>query len=105
MEELGKMLNENGECIVENFTVGRKGKTEASPCKRTNDILSSPPVECNIMWCCFFVFFAGYGSVFFSGEVNLTNMNLDEIVHFRRKEIIVYPDDKDKPPVGEGLNR
>ncbi|XP_051732984.1 nuclear pore complex protein Nup98-Nup96 isoform X1 [Ctenopharyngodon idella] len=71
MEELGKMLNENGECIVENFTVGRKG----------------------------------YGSVFFSGEVNLTNMNLDEIVHFRRKEIIVYPDDKDKPPVGEGLNR
>lgn len=25
MEELGKMLNENGECIVENFTVGRKG--------------------------------------------------------------------------------
>uniref|UniRef100_A0A8C1EHK0 Nuclear pore complex protein Nup98-Nup96 n=1 Tax=Cyprinus carpio carpio TaxID=630221 RepID=A0A8C1EHK0_CYPCA len=71
MEELGRMLNENGECIVENFTVGRKG----------------------------------YGSVFFSGEVNLTDMNLDEIVHFRRKEIIVYPDDKDKPPVGEGLNR
>uniref|UniRef100_A0A671S4V3 Nuclear pore complex protein Nup98-Nup96 n=1 Tax=Sinocyclocheilus anshuiensis TaxID=1608454 RepID=A0A671S4V3_9TELE len=51
-----------------------------------------------------FCFFAGYGSVFFSGEVNLTNMNLDEIVHFRRKEIIVYPDDKDKPPAGEGLN-
>uniref|UniRef100_A0A8C2H0D8 Nuclear pore complex protein Nup98-Nup96 n=1 Tax=Cyprinus carpio TaxID=7962 RepID=A0A8C2H0D8_CYPCA len=71
MEELGRMLNENGECIVENFTVGRKG----------------------------------YGSVFFSGEVNLTNMNLDEIVHFRRKEIIVYPNDKDKPSVGEGLNR
>ncbi|XP_051537723.1 nuclear pore complex protein Nup98-Nup96-like isoform X2 [Myxocyprinus asiaticus] len=71
MEELGKTLNENGECIVENFTVGRKG----------------------------------YGSVFFPGEVNLTNMNLDDIVYFRRKEIIVYPDDKDKPPVGEGLNR
>ncbi|XP_060792388.1 nuclear pore complex protein Nup98-Nup96 isoform X2 [Neoarius graeffei] len=71
MEELGKMLNENGECIVENFTVGRKG----------------------------------YGSVFFPGEVNLTNLNLDEIVHLRRKEIIVYPDDKDKPSAGEGLNR
>lgn len=25
MEELGKMLNENGECIVENFTIGRRG--------------------------------------------------------------------------------
>ncbi|XP_058271327.1 nuclear pore complex protein Nup98-Nup96 isoform X2 [Hemibagrus wyckioides] len=71
MEELGKMLNENGECIVENFTVGRKG----------------------------------YGSVFFPGEVHLTNLNLDEIVHFRRKEVIVYPDDKDKPNEGEGLNR
>ncbi|XP_076836868.1 nuclear pore complex protein Nup98-Nup96 isoform X3 [Brachyhypopomus gauderio] len=71
MEELGKMLNENGECIVENFTVGRRG----------------------------------YGSVFFPGEVNVTNMNLDEIVHFRRKEVIVYPDDKDKPPEGDGLNR
>ncbi|TRY98366.1 hypothetical protein DNTS_021791 [Danionella cerebrum] len=71
LDELGKMLNENGECVVENFTIGRKG----------------------------------YGSVFFPGEVNLTNLNLDDIVHFRRKEIIVYPDDKDKPPVGEGLNR
>lgn len=37
--------------------------------------------------------------------MNLTNLNLDEIVHFRRKEVIVYPDDKDKPPVGEALNR
>ncbi|KAI5620164.1 nuclear pore complex protein Nup98-Nup96, partial [Silurus asotus] len=71
MEDLGKMLNENGECIVENFTVGRKG----------------------------------YGSVYFPGEVNLTNLNLDEIVHFRRKEVIIYSDDKDKPSVGEGLNR
>lgn len=77
---------------------------EASPCKKTNDIPSSPPVEHDItMFCC--CGFAGYGSVFFPGEVNLTNMNLDEIVYFRRKEIIVYPDDKDKPPVGEGLNR
>ncbi|XP_036379424.1 nuclear pore complex protein Nup98-Nup96 [Megalops cyprinoides] len=71
MDELGKMVNESGECLVENFTVGRKG----------------------------------YGSIFFPGEVNLTNLNLDEIVHFRRKEVIVYPDDKAKPPVGEGLNR
>ncbi|XP_067113030.1 nuclear pore complex protein Nup98-Nup96 isoform X1 [Osmerus mordax] len=71
MDELAKMLDENGECVVENFTVGRKG----------------------------------YGSVFFPGVVNMTGLNLDEIVHFRRKEVIIYPDDKNKPPEGEGLNR
>uniref|UniRef100_UPI0037E718FF nuclear pore complex protein Nup98-Nup96 isoform X2 n=1 Tax=Semicossyphus pulcher TaxID=241346 RepID=UPI0037E718FF len=71
MEDLAEMVDENGECMVENFTVGRKG----------------------------------YGSIFFPGEVNVTGLNLDEIVHFRRKEVIVYPDDKNKPPEGEGLNR
>ncbi|XP_044227526.1 nuclear pore complex protein Nup98-Nup96 isoform X2 [Thunnus albacares] len=71
MEELAEMVDENGECVVENFSVGRKG----------------------------------YGSIFFPGEVNVTGLNLDEIVHFRRKEVIVYPDDKNKPPEGEGLNR
>lgn len=71
MDELADMVDENGECIVENFTIGRKG----------------------------------YGSIFFPGEVNVSGLNLDEIVHFRRKEVIVYPDDKSKPPEGEGLNR
>ncbi|XP_037543684.1 nuclear pore complex protein Nup98-Nup96 [Nematolebias whitei] len=71
LEDLAEMLDENGECVVENFTVGRRG----------------------------------YGSIFFHGEVNITGLNLDDIVHFRRKEVIVYPDDKNKPPEGEGLNR
>ncbi|XP_071361953.1 nuclear pore complex protein Nup98-Nup96 isoform X2 [Trachinotus anak] len=71
MEDLAEMVDENGECVVENFTVGRKS----------------------------------YGSIFFPGEVNVTGLNLDEIVHFRRKEVIVYPDDKNKPSEGEGLNR
>ncbi|XP_033001542.1 nuclear pore complex protein Nup98-Nup96 isoform X3 [Lacerta agilis] len=71
MEELAKMTNDKGECIVTDFTIGRKG----------------------------------YGSIYFEGEVNLTNLNLDEIVHIRRKEVIVYPDDEQKPPIGKGLNR
>ncbi|XP_063162102.1 nuclear pore complex protein Nup98-Nup96 [Candoia aspera] len=71
LEELAKMTSDKGECLVTDFTVGRKG----------------------------------YGSIYFEGEVNLTSLNLDEIVHIRRKEVIVYPDDELKPPVGEGLNR
>lgn len=71
LQELATMVDENGNCIVENFTIGREG----------------------------------YGNVFFPGETNVAGLNLDEIVHFRRKEITIYPDDDNKPPVGEGLNR
>ncbi|XP_005380089.1 PREDICTED: nuclear pore complex protein Nup98-Nup96 isoform X2 [Chinchilla lanigera] len=71
MDDLAKITNEKGECIVSDFTIGRKG----------------------------------YGSIYFEGDVNLTNLNLDDIVHIRRKEVIVYLDDDQKPPVGEGLNR
>ncbi|XP_067137824.1 nuclear pore complex protein Nup98-Nup96-like isoform X2 [Centruroides vittatus] len=71
LQELATLVDENGNCIVENFTIGREG----------------------------------YGSVFFPGETNVAGLNLDEIVHFRRKEITIYPDDDNKPPVGEGLNR
>ncbi|XP_034033490.1 nuclear pore complex protein Nup98-Nup96 isoform X2 [Thalassophryne amazonica] len=71
MAELAKAVDEDGRCVVENFTVGRKG----------------------------------YGSVFFPGELNVTGLNLDDIVHFRRKEVVIYPDDKQKPQQGEGLNR
>ncbi|KAI1241414.1 hypothetical protein IHE44_0004887 [Lamprotornis superbus] len=71
LEELARLTNDRKECIVTDFTIGRRG----------------------------------YGSIYFEGEVNLTNLNLDEIVHIRRKEVIVYPDDEKKPPIGEGLNR
>ncbi|XP_034406780.1 nuclear pore complex protein Nup98-Nup96 isoform X3 [Cyclopterus lumpus] len=71
LDDLSEMVDENGACVVDNFTVGRKG----------------------------------YGSIFFPGEVSVTALNIDEIVHFRRKEVIVYPDDKNKPLEGEGLNR
>lgn len=45
-----------------------------------------------------------YGNVTFDGEVNVTGLNLDELVQFLNKEIVVYPDDSVKPPFGQGLN-
>lgn len=71
VDEMVKMMDSDGNCNVENFTVGHEK----------------------------------YGKVCFPGITNVAGLNLDEIVHFRPKEITVYPDDDDKPPVGEGLNR
>ncbi|XP_076167828.1 nuclear pore complex protein Nup98-96 isoform X2 [Ptiloglossa arizonensis] len=47
----------------------------------------------------------GYGNVYFPDSFDIYGLNLDEIVHFRHKEVIIYPDDEAKPPVGQGLNR
>lgn len=47
----------------------------------------------------------GYGNVFFNEPIDVADLNLDQIVHFRHKEVIIYPDDDNKPPIGQGLNR
>ena len=57
MSELANLTDSDGNCNVENFTIGR----------------------------------TGYGNIFFPGVTNIKNMNFDDIVFFRRKEVIVYP--------------
>ncbi|XP_028967287.1 nuclear pore complex protein Nup98-Nup96 [Galendromus occidentalis] len=46
-----------------------------------------------------------FGHMVVLGKMNIANLNIDETVLFRRKEITVYPDESNKPPVGQGLNR
>lgn len=47
----------------------------------------------------------GYGNVYFNEPIDVYGLNLDELVHFRHKEVIIYPDDDNKPAIGSGLNR
>ncbi|GJQ66844.1 hypothetical protein Trydic_g18599 [Trypoxylus dichotomus] len=47
----------------------------------------------------------GYGNVSFPDLIDIANLNLDELVHFRYRELTIYPDDTKKPPLGQGLNR
>ncbi|CAF1110950.1 unnamed protein product [Didymodactylos carnosus] len=45
-----------------------------------------------------------YGSVTFYGNINVAGLDLDRLIEIGRHEVTVYPDDSDKPPVGEELN-
>uniref|UniRef100_A0AC35FWM7 Nuclear pore complex protein Nup98-Nup96 n=1 Tax=Panagrolaimus sp. PS1159 TaxID=55785 RepID=A0AC35FWM7_9BILA len=47
----------------------------------------------------------GYGSVFWPGDFELSSLNFEDIISFRSKEVVVYPDDESKPPLGVDLNR
>lgn len=47
----------------------------------------------------------GYGNVYFGEPIDVAGLDLDDLVHFRHKEVIIYPDDDKKPPIGNGLNR
>ncbi|KAF7286165.1 hypothetical protein GWI33_007127 [Rhynchophorus ferrugineus] len=47
----------------------------------------------------------GYGNVYFLDEMDVSGLNIDKLIHFRYREINVYPDETIKPPVGQGLNR
>ncbi|KAL6905951.1 hypothetical protein ACP4OV_003552 [Aristida adscensionis] len=46
-----------------------------------------------------------YGSIKFLGETDVRGLDLESIVEFNDREVIVYKDDSKKPPVGEGLNK
>ncbi|GAB4847339.1 hypothetical protein Ancab_026396 [Ancistrocladus abbreviatus] len=47
----------------------------------------------------------GYGSIKFLGETDVRRLDLESLIQFNNREVIVYMDDLKKPPVGQGLNK
>ncbi|XP_044484195.1 nuclear pore complex protein NUP98A-like isoform X2 [Mangifera indica] len=47
----------------------------------------------------------GYGSIKFLGETDVRRLDLESLVQFNNREVIVYMDDGKKPPIGQGLNK
>jgi len=46
-----------------------------------------------------------YGSIEWPGVIEFSDVDLGDLVRFQRKQVVVYPDETKKPPVGEGFNR
>ena len=46
-----------------------------------------------------------YGNIYFPGLIDIANMNLDEIVEINEDGVRLYPDNENKPPENQGLNR
>ncbi|VFQ59371.1 unnamed protein product [Cuscuta campestris] len=47
----------------------------------------------------------GFGCIRFIGETDVRRLDLESIVQFNNREVIVYMDESKKPPVGQGLNK
>lgn len=46
-----------------------------------------------------------YGSIKFIGETDVRRLDLESLIQFNNREVIVYMDESKKPPVGQGLNK
>ncbi|ONK78817.1 uncharacterized protein A4U43_C02F22740 [Asparagus officinalis] len=47
----------------------------------------------------------GFGSIKFLGETDVRRLDLEAIVLFNHREVVVYKDESKKPAVGQGLNK
>ncbi|CAN6467465.1 unnamed protein product [Victoria cruziana] len=47
----------------------------------------------------------GYGSIKFFGETDVRRLDIESIVQFNNREVLVYMDGVKKPPIGQGLNK
>ncbi|XP_057252201.1 nuclear pore complex protein NUP98A isoform X2 [Beta vulgaris subsp. vulgaris] len=91
-------------------------KKSLMPKLQRSDYYTEPSIEklasiesSNPGFCCrikdFMVGREGYGWVKFYGETDVRGLDLDSIIHFNNREVIVYDVAGEKPPIGEGLNK
>lgn len=92
------------------------GVEAVMPKMQSLDYYTSPPIEelatkerVEPGFCChvkdFVVGRKGYGSVKFLGETDVRNLDLESLIKFNYREVIVYSDESKKPQVGQGLNK
>lgn len=84
-------------------TLQRSGYYTIPPLSKLSDYMNVDDGTCRVPN--FTIGRRGYGNVYFDCEIDVANLNLDELVHFRHKEVVIYPDDENKPPIGTALNR
>ncbi|XP_058084289.1 nuclear pore complex protein NUP98A-like isoform X3 [Magnolia sinica] len=46
-----------------------------------------------------------YGSIKFLGVTDVRRLDLESLIQFNNREVIVYMDENKKPPIGQGLNK
>ncbi|KAI6706919.1 hypothetical protein NL676_009881 [Syzygium grande] len=47
----------------------------------------------------------GFGHIKFVGETDVRRLDLESLIRFNNREVIVYIDESKKPPIGQGLNK
>lgn len=47
----------------------------------------------------------GHGHIKFEGVTDVRRLDLDSLIQFNDREVIVYKDESKKPPIGQGLNK
>uniref|UniRef100_A0A8D8XNV0 Nuclear pore complex protein Nup98-Nup96 n=1 Tax=Cacopsylla melanoneura TaxID=428564 RepID=A0A8D8XNV0_9HEMI len=97
---------ENKQVEVFNIKLTRKGYYLSPTLNELKQLKSNTNGPCIVEG--FTIGHEEFGNVCYLQSIDISEMNnldFDSIVEFRFKEVILYPDDFNKPPVGTALNR